>query len=242
VKKLGRVDSYDIWRDPKLVGHLDVTPEIIGRVRDSAIFLLVLSPDYLASDWCRGELRSFDEAIRGRKVTRGRIIVIEFDQVDRHRRIPELADVKGYRLWLEDPDTGNPRTLGYPIVRDKDEEYHNRLSDLCIELVRQLETLKQCEMTAPGSVAGPAPDTRPPIYLADVTEEPVPDTEAHASTAAAGDRGAGLGFRGPGRAGARLAHPERHGLRPRSASLDAARLDAALEGLPRHRGPDRGGL
>ncbi len=36
-KKLGRVDSYDIWRDPKLAGHVDLTPEIIGRVRDAAV-------------------------------------------------------------------------------------------------------------------------------------------------------------------------------------------------------------
>src|SRR5262249_48883863 len=73
-KKLGRVDSYHIWRDPKLAGHVDLTLEIIGRVRDAAMLLLVLSPDYLASDWCRRELRAFDEAIRGRKAARSRIL------------------------------------------------------------------------------------------------------------------------------------------------------------------------
>ena len=52
-RKLGRVDSYDLWRDAKLAGHVDVTPEIIGRLRDAAVLLLVLSPGYLASEWCR---------------------------------------------------------------------------------------------------------------------------------------------------------------------------------------------
>jgi hypothetical protein len=170
-KKLGRVDAYDIWRDPKLAGHVDLTPELIARVRDAAVFLLVLSPAYLASEWCRRELRVFDEAIRGRKAAQGRIFVVEFDRVDRKRRFPELADLKGYRFWVEDPDTGNPQTLGYPIVREKDDEYHKRVNDLCIELVRQLDTLKQSEAAAPGSRAGTGLDTRPHVYLAEVTED-----------------------------------------------------------------------
>jgi hypothetical protein len=170
-KKLGRVDSYDIWRDPKLAGHVDLTPDIIARARDAAVFLLVLSPAYLTSEWCRRELRVFDEAIRGRKAARGRIFVVEFDRVDPKRRFPELADVKGYRFWVEDPDTGNPQTLGYPIVREKDDEYHKRVNDLCIELVRQLDALKQFEATASGAVAEPGRDTRSAVYLAEVTED-----------------------------------------------------------------------
>jgi hypothetical protein len=170
-RKLGRVDSYDVWRDAKLAGHVDLTPDIIGRLRDAAVLLLVLSPAYLASEWCRLELRMFCEALRGRKAGRGRIFVVEFDRVDPKRKFPELADVKGYRFWVEDPDTRNPETLGYPIVREKDEDYHKRVNDLCIELVRQLEALKQCEHPAPESVATPGPDTRPHVYLAEVTED-----------------------------------------------------------------------
>jgi hypothetical protein len=170
-KKLGRVESYDIWRDPKLAGHVDLTPDIIGRARDAAVFLLVLSPAYLASEWCRRELRVFDEAIRGRNAARGRVFVVEFDRVDPKRKLPELADVKGYRFWAEDPDTGNPTTLGYPVVREKDEEYHKRVNDLCIDLVRQLDALKQCEATSSGSVVEPDADTRPAVYLAEVTED-----------------------------------------------------------------------
>jgi hypothetical protein len=36
-KKLGRVDSYDVWRDARLPGHVELTPDIIGRVRDAAV-------------------------------------------------------------------------------------------------------------------------------------------------------------------------------------------------------------
>jgi len=170
-KKLGRVDSYEIWRDAKLAGHVDLTPDIIGRVRDAAVLLLVLSPAYLASEWCRRELGVFCEAIRGRKAADRRIFVVEFDRVNPTRKFPEIADIKGFRFWVEDPDTRNPETLGYPIVREKDDEYHKRVNDLCIELVRQLETLKQREDAAPESVAATGPDTRPHVYLAEVTED-----------------------------------------------------------------------
>jgi hypothetical protein len=165
--KLGRVDSYDLWRDAKLAGHVDLTPEILGRLRDAAVLLLVLSPAYLASEWCRRELAAFHEEIRRRKAARGRVFVVEFDRVDPSRKSSELADLRGYRFWVEDPDTRNPRTLGYPIVREKDEEYHNRLNDLCIELVRELEALQRREQEAPAL----GPDTRPAVYLAEVTED-----------------------------------------------------------------------
>ena len=170
-KKLGRVDSYDIWRDARLAGHVELTPDIIGRVRDAAVLLLVLSPAYLASEWCRRELAIFHEAIRERKAGKGRIFVVEFDRVDPKRKFPELADLKGYRFWVEDPDTRNPRTLGYPIVREKDEEYHNRVNDLCIELVRRLDGLKENAQPAAESVTKPGSDTRPNVYLAEVTED-----------------------------------------------------------------------
>jgi TIR domain len=170
-KKLGRVDSYDIWRDAKLPGHVDLTPDIIGHLRDAAVLLLVLSPAYLASEWCRRELELFHDALRGRKPARGRIFVVEFDRVDPKRKLPELADVKGYKLWVEDPDTRNPQTLGYPIVREKDDEYHKRVNDLCIELVRQLDALKHCEHPSLDSFAEPEPDTRRCVYLAEVTED-----------------------------------------------------------------------
>ena len=170
-KKLGRLDSFDLWRDLKLTGQLDLTPEIIGQVRAAAILLVVLSPGYLASEWCRRELAVFQEEIRRRKAAGGRVFIVEFDRVDANRKTPELADIKADRFWIEDPDTRYPQTLGFPIVRDKDEEYHKRLNDLCIKLVGALEALRKCEQAAIPSVTPPVVDTRPAVYLAEVTED-----------------------------------------------------------------------
>jgi TIR domain len=152
-KKLGRVDSSGLWRDAQLAGHEELTPEILGRPRDAAVLLLVLSPAYLAPEWCRRERAAFHEKIPRRKDARGRIFVVECDRVDPGRKPPELAVITGYRFWVEDPDTGNPETLGDPIVREKDEEYHKRLNDRCIDLARD------------GGVPNPPP-IRSPIHRA----------------------------------------------------------------------------
>src|SRR5262249_15600713 len=144
-RKLGRNDSFELWHDAKLPGHVDVNQEILGRVHDAAVLLLVLSTGYLKSVWCLKEMAAFHEEIRRRKASGGRVFVVEFDWVNASEKPPELTNLKGYTFWVKHRDTGKPRTLGYPIVRENDDDYHEQLNDLCIELVRELEELKKCE-------------------------------------------------------------------------------------------------
>jgi hypothetical protein len=174
-RKLGRVDAYDLWRDAQLAGHLSVTAEIMGRIRSAAVLLLVLSPGYLKSEWCRAELAAFHEEIRRRKAARRRVFIVEFGRVNLEERPSELADIKAHRFWVLDPDTRIPETLGYPIVREQDQEYHKRLNDLCFKLVRELEVLRQCESTEHASDATRGRATRATVYLAEVTD----DLETH---------------------------------------------------------------
>jgi hypothetical protein len=156
------------------------------------VLVLVLSPSFLASQRCQDETTSILEEIRRRKSSGGRVLVVEFDRVDPHRKSPELAGLKLYRFWVEDPATGRPQTLGDPSVRGKDYEYNTRLNDLCFELVHQLEATRQREpaalapvpphgprpLAAFASIDQPGPDARPAVYLADVTEDLEPRWEA----------------------------------------------------------------
>src|SRR4029453_6166802 len=55
-QKMGRPDAFSIWGDETdLRGNHAVTPEICTAVQQSATMLLVLSPGYLESQWCRQE-------------------------------------------------------------------------------------------------------------------------------------------------------------------------------------------
>jgi hypothetical protein len=172
-RKLGGTDSCQFWSDAKLAGHVELTPEILGRLHDAAVLLLVLSPAYLVSERASPESAAFHEEVRRRKGAPGRVFIVEFDRIDPSERPPELADPKGYRFWIEDPDTRNTRPLGYPIVLEKDEAYFERLDDLCIDLARVLKVLRQGEQEATLAATGPALRTEAgeAVYLAEVTED-----------------------------------------------------------------------
>ena len=58
-RKLGRRESFDLGMDGRLTGNEPVNELIEGKIRDAAVFVLVLSPGYLGSIWCARELATF---------------------------------------------------------------------------------------------------------------------------------------------------------------------------------------
>ena len=48
-----------IWRDLKLQGNDIFGDEIVGAFRDAVLFLSILTPRYVRSDWCKREIREF---------------------------------------------------------------------------------------------------------------------------------------------------------------------------------------
>ena len=144
-RKLGRVDSYDLWRDAKLAGHVELTPEILGRVRDAAVLLLVLSPAYLASEWCRRELAAFHEEIRRRKAARGRVFVVEFDRSTRTRSRPSWPISGDTASGSRTPTPGTPRPSATRSCARRTRSTTSGSTGFASELVRELECLRQHE-------------------------------------------------------------------------------------------------
>ena len=58
-QKFGRADAYSLWMDNTIRAYEAITRHLIEQVQDSAILLLVLSPGYVASEWCCRELSTF---------------------------------------------------------------------------------------------------------------------------------------------------------------------------------------
>jgi hypothetical protein len=50
------------------------------------------------------------------------------------RSLAELADLKGYRFWHPDPDSGRVRLLAYPCPTPEERAYYNLLNDLSADL------------------------------------------------------------------------------------------------------------
>ena len=126
--------------DHQLPGHVELTPEIEGKLGEAAALLIVMSPAYLASTWCLKEMSLFNKAIRrGGGQVGARIFVVEFDQVERPQ---ELGELKGYRFWAKDPLGRSARTLGIPRPGPEDRGYFDQLYDLRHDLAEALTRMK----------------------------------------------------------------------------------------------------
>ena len=143
-QKLGRREKYSLWRDPELPGNVPLTPEILETVRESEIFLLILSPGYISSSWCLDELAAFVEK---RGVDSGRVFVVERDKLAAGEKPAVLEDLLGYAFWVADKQQSNVfRTLGTPAMQEYRSAYFRQVEDLAIELV---STIKQIRQAAP---------------------------------------------------------------------------------------------
>ncbi len=134
-QKLGPANAYSLWLDHELRGQQTVTSTVETQLTHSAIFLLILSPAYLASEWCLHELKTFLSLVG---TDSERVFLIERDEV---LRPVELNDLLGYKFWFTS-NKGKPRTLGVPKPTAEEIEYYQKLNDIAYQLVDKLKFLK----------------------------------------------------------------------------------------------------
>jgi hypothetical protein len=168
-QKMGRRDAFSIWWDETdLRGHHAVTPEIRTAVQQSATMLLVLSPGYLASQWCRQEKDLFFEVLGGQ--TQDRVFVVEKQVLDKGQSQPaELDDLKKYHFWYRD-ERDQIRTLSLREPEPHTTTYTRLVEDLATDISRQLK--------ARAAAAPPQPaEPKATVFLAEVTDDLDPRRE-----------------------------------------------------------------
>jgi hypothetical protein len=138
-QQLGRAEVLAVWRDLQLSGNAQLTPEIVGAVRDSAVLLVVMSEGYLASEWCQRERNEFLELAGSAS---RRLFVVERMPIERSRKPKELGDLLGYPFWSRDRADLPARTLGVPVPTPSEPEYYHRLNRLALELASELRRMK----------------------------------------------------------------------------------------------------
>jgi hypothetical protein len=167
-QKMGRPDAFSIWWDETdLRGNHAVTPEIRAMLQQSATMLMVLSPGYLASQWCRQEKDLFFEVLGGKP--QDRVFVVEKEVLDKDQARPsELADLKGYRFWYQD-EYNQARTLGMLEPEPHRTTYTRLVQDLATDISKQLK--------ARAALAPPPAEPKATVFLAEVTDELDPRRE-----------------------------------------------------------------
>jgi TIR domain len=118
-QRLGTKD-FKIWFDADIHGNQPLTSQLVDTVRRSATLLVVMSPGYLASEWCTKERNAFLGLVRD-CVSTGRIFIVNCrdTQRDRLTTVPEFGDLLGFKFWTEDTEARTTRPLGVPDPKER---------------------------------------------------------------------------------------------------------------------------
>ncbi len=172
-ERLGRKDNFAIWRDEEqLAKHVDLSEQIAEAIKRSACLLVVLSPGYLKSDWCRRERNDFLKWVRERDASGSRVFVVERDWIE----VPkpeEFKNLLGFKFWTGDPANRSdlPRPLDKSRQSDSN-EYKDQLNAVALALESELRRI----ITTPVPTEGkPKPreavSTGATVFLAEVTDD-----------------------------------------------------------------------
>jgi len=150
-----------IWRDERtLKGNDLLTAAIHEGIYQSLLFVPILSPRYVTSDWCLRELESFvnTPAPGGAPAHRSRIFKVIKTPLLFHlaKKEPEqLRELIGYSFYEMDGDM--PVEFGPDVVPSKDPRYWTTLRRLAWDISNMLASLKHQPEAQP--VVRPVPRT-----------------------------------------------------------------------------------
>ncbi len=159
-----------VWRDNKLQGNDIFSDEIVEQFPETALFVSVLTPRYLRSEWCTREVREFCEAAKGT----GGVVVdnksrifkviktpVELDAQD--PLPPEVRAALGYEFFTWDEE--NPLELDPKYGQDMEQAYLRKLNCLSWDIVRLLKRMNGNGVA--DASAGESGSDKPPVYLSE---------------------------------------------------------------------------
>jgi hypothetical protein len=172
--RLGELLGYRprVWRDPRLPGNVYFAAELEDRLGKTGVLVSVLSPGYVRSAWCMGELREFcrvAQAGGGLQVAGGRLRVFKIVKtfVERDLHPEEFHGQLGYEFYELDQQTGRPVEYGQGLGKHRDQRYWDKLNDLAWDIRQTLSAIKP-----PQGVAAPASfpsESKGAVYVAETS-------------------------------------------------------------------------
>jgi hypothetical protein len=137
-------DQLNVWLDAQIDPTSSLTDELRGKVKSSGILMIIMSPRYLASSWCKDELEWFREQIRNRSNDQGRVFVVRALATNESDWPDFLRDERGNSLVgfrFHDPFDKMP--YGWREVRENSEDYVRQLWTLQTALTKRLRELRK---------------------------------------------------------------------------------------------------
>lgn len=175
----------DIWRDTRLQGNEYFAGSIGDGISATRLLLSIISPRYVNSDWCRGELSEFNRRLleSGGPTTGNvsRVFKVVKTHVAEEDMPEELRGLLGYHFYDFD-ERGRPREFRPDDPPNKDQRYWDKLEDLAIDIVNAIKALGTQRGARESSVVsnetdGDALPLEKKVYLAETTADVTPERE-----------------------------------------------------------------
>jgi len=164
-----------IWRDPRIPGNVYFADLLEDRIRHNLLMVSVLSPGYVQSGWCMGELREFCRLANengGLQVNgRLRMFKVVKTHVDREKHPAQFQGQLGYEFYETDPMTQRHREFSQDIGQNKDQRYWNKLEDLALDIREVLEATRSQASASEAQSAPAIPRSKGKVYLAECSSD-----------------------------------------------------------------------
>lgn len=145
-----------IWRDvDNIYRGEQFQPKIHGELNKSSLLLVVLSPNWMSSDYCRAELEYFVECRkRLNEPIAERIIVVEKDEVSRELRPDGLQNQEGYKFYTHTGRQIGPTTTFFRRGEPDENLYWPVFDELFAFLLNRSRQLTHEPFTGPEASTG----------------------------------------------------------------------------------------
>jgi hypothetical protein len=151
--------EVECWMDHRLEPQYAVDDELCKRIKESTCILAFMSPRYLKSEWCQGEMNTFVKLVGGGSAN-NRVFLIELLPTNRNDWHPGIQSLSTIELWHKSFDQPEPMLLGHPVPDLKgDKAYWGKLNYLASIMARQIQALS----AIPTIPASPVPAPTLPV-------------------------------------------------------------------------------
>ena len=183
--RLGK--KIEIFRDPKLRHYGKFSKQLAETLSSSAVFICIISPRYVESDWCLHELSEF-----GKRLSNDRVIKVVKTAVDEESYNEEAKSLFGaikeileFRFYETDERTGRFVDLQPEIIKDDIPVFVRKIDVIAQEVVELLKKLRK-EASQPAIASKTQVEGMieildrelVPVYLAETTQDLSPSREA----------------------------------------------------------------
>lgn len=169
--RLSQILGYrtNIWLDARSFESSQAVDVQVSRaLYESCVLIAIITPSYVRSLWCLGELREFTQRAQqtgGLLIgDRMRIFKVVKTYVERERHPPELQGQLGYEFFEYDSERERAREFSPDRVPELDRRYWNKLYDLAHDIKSILTELKKDATETPAQ-------ENEAIYLAETTRD-----------------------------------------------------------------------